>query len=143
MEKGGHSITGTADCACGAFTLRAQREPAMVDACCCLQGQKRTGSLFGAAAYFPKNNVQIVSGPSKTFTRTGESGVSADLYFCPSCGSTGFCEAWVYPDIRDVAVGCFGDSSFSPLQLAGWDSRRHEWMDFPPNVKVVKPQLTQ
>ena len=94
----------TAECACGEFKISAEGDPAIVGACCCLQCQKRTGSVFGVVAYFPKDKVQVLSGPSKVFTRTGESGGSVDIYFCPSCGSSVFSEASVYPDIRGVTV---------------------------------------
>jgi hypothetical protein len=99
--------------------------------------------VFGVGAYFPKDKVEIISGPSKIFTRTGESGGSADLYFCPSCGSTVFWEASVFPNIRGVAVGCFADPSFPPPQLVAWDSRRHEWVSFPQGANLIKTQLNK
>jgi hypothetical protein len=114
-----------------------------VGACCCLQCQKRTGSVFGVVAYFPKDKVQVLSGPSKVFTRTGESGGSVDIYFCPSCGSSVFSEASVYPDIRGVTVGCFADPSFAAPQVVAWDLRRHAWVNFPANINLVKTQMTQ
>lgn len=54
-----------AECACGAFKVKVEGEPMMVGVCSGIQCQKRTGSAFGMGAYFPKDNVQVVSG---TFT---------------------------------------------------------------------------
>jgi hypothetical protein len=94
-------------------------------------------------AYFPAEKVQIISGESKIFSRSGLSGATVDIHFCPSCGSSLFSEASVFPGIRAVAVGCFADPSFAPPQLVGWHSRNHAWVTFPPNIPVIDVQLSQ
>ena len=132
----------TAECACGALKVSVEGEPAVVGACCCLQCQRRTGSVFGVAAYFPKDKVEIVAGESKIFTRTGKEG-TVSIHFCLTCGSSLFSEASVFPGIRAVMVGCFADPSFAPPELVGWHSRNHAWVKFPPNIPIIDVQLSQ
>lgn len=86
---------------------------------------------------------KLGTGQSKVFTRPEESGGSVDIYFCPTCGSSVFSEASVYPDIRGVAVGCFADPSFAPPQLVGWNLERHAWLNFPSNITHIETQMTQ
>jgi hypothetical protein len=131
-----------AECACSSFKIRVDGEPLMVGACSCLSCQKRTGSVFGVGAYFPKDKVEVLSRPDKIFVRPGESGMNAELHFCPSCGSTVYWEAPIFPGIRGVAVGCFADPSFAPPQIAAWDESRHRWVGFPPGVQTIKTQLS-
>src|SRR5579863_220206 len=102
VERRSTSMVRTAECACGALKVSAEGEAAIVGACCCLQCQRRTGSEFGVAAYFPKDKVEIVSRQSKIFSRRGKSGGTVDIHFCPACGSSLISEASVFPNIRAV-----------------------------------------
>ena len=57
-------------------------------------------------AYFPKDNVQVVSGTFNPFVRPGDSGAKLSIYFCPTCGSSILWEAgYTRSDVRGVAVG--------------------------------------
>ena len=47
-----------AQCSCGGLKVILQGEPSMVVTCNCLKCQKRTGSVFGAGAYF--DNEQVI-----------------------------------------------------------------------------------
>jgi hypothetical protein len=132
----------TAECACGSFRIRVDGEPAMVGACSCLSCQKRTGSVCGVGAYFPKDKVEVLSGPDKIFVRPGESGINGEFHFCPSCGSTVYWESQIIPGLCGVAVGCFADPSFPSPQIAAWDENRHGWVRFPPGAEMIKTQLS-
>lgn len=43
----------TATCACGQLSVSCASEPAKISLCYCLDCQKRTGSTYGIAAFFP------------------------------------------------------------------------------------------
>ncbi|WP_206363566.1 GFA family protein [Sphingomonas crocodyli] len=119
-------MTRLAACSCGQLTVACAGEPVRVSICHCLDCQKRTGSIFAAQARFPRAAVTI-TGPSATWSRTGDEGTTASFHFCPTCGST---VCWVpdaAPDIIYVAVGAFADPAFPPPSVSVYDDRRHSW----------------
>ena len=130
-------VSRTAECACGALKVTVAGEPTLVLACNCTQCQKRTGSIFGVSAYFPKQTVNI-SGKSKAFTRVSDKGTRSSDHFCPECGTTLFWDAGALPDMRGVAVGCFADPSFPPPKFAIWAQHQHHWAQFPEGVPIYK-----
>jgi len=136
-------MTRTAECACGAFKVRVEGEPVAVGACSCTQCQKRTGSVFGVAALFPKDSVQRVAGSFNTFVRSGDLGTKWSNYFCPTCGSTIFWEGTFIPDLRGVAVGCFADPWFPPPQTVLFNENRHSWVKFPTGAMSHETEPTQ
>lgn len=136
-------MTRTAECACGAFKVKVEGEPVAVGACSCTQCQKRTGSVFGVTALFPKDNVQMVSGSFNTFVRPGDLGTKWSIYFCPTCGSSIFWEGGYIPGLRGIAVGCFADPSFPSPQVAIFNENRHSWVTFPTGAILHERELTQ
>jgi hypothetical protein len=44
-----------AQCECGSFKIVVDGEPAFCGLCSCLSCQRRSGSIVGAAAVFPKD----------------------------------------------------------------------------------------
>jgi hypothetical protein len=126
-------VSRAASCACGALSVTVEAEPVMVGACNCTQCQKRTGSAFGVMALFPKDAVKV-SGTSKLFTRSADSGNKVDCNFCPECGTTVFVELGVLPGTRGVAVGCFADPSFPSPAIVFWAEHRHQWVQFPKDL---------
>ena len=57
-----------AACVCGQLTVSCTGEPAQVSLCHCLACQRRTGSTYGIAAFFPRESV-VVAGDAKAYTR--------------------------------------------------------------------------
>jgi hypothetical protein len=112
-------LTRTARCCCGSLRLIATGEPTLVAACHCTECQRRTGAAFGVAAYFEKSQVRP-EGEYKIYTRDGQEGRKARMYFCPECGTTVYWDADFLPTHIGVAVGTFLDPS--PLQLAPFGS---------------------
>ncbi len=54
-----------AACACGRLRVSCEGDPVRVSVCHCLECQRRTGSVFGVSARFPKDRV-AVEGTSTT-----------------------------------------------------------------------------
>jgi len=98
--------------------------------CHCLECQRRTGSVFGVQARFPRERV-TVGGRWSEFVRVGDSGGRIALRFCPSCGSTVFWEPDGLPGFLVVAVGAFADPGFPPPTVSVYEARRHGWIDMP------------
>ena len=79
--------TRFAACVCGQLTASCSGDPAQVSLCHCLACQRRTGSIYGIAAFFPRESVVVV-GDAKAYTRSSDSGYPVTFHFCPHCGST-------------------------------------------------------
>jgi hypothetical protein len=123
-------MTRTATCACGQVSVTCSGEPAKVSLCHCLACQKRTGSTYGIAAFFPAAAV-AASGETRSFTRPSDSGHPVTFRFCPTCGATVWWEAHRLPDLIAVAVGAFADPNFPPPEQAVHAEHRHAWVTLP------------
>lgn len=118
----------TATCACGRLQVRCTGEPVRISICHCFDCQKRTGSVFGMQARFPRETVSVVSGQSKAFTRKADSGNTVTFHFCPECGSTVYWELSGFPDVVAVAVGAFADPHFFAPKVSVYERSRHDWL---------------
>jgi hypothetical protein len=106
-----------------------------VSLCHCLDCQRRTGSTYGIAAFFPRTAVGV-EGRRTSFTRPSESGYAVTFHFCPGCGSTVFWEPSRLPDVVAVASGAFADPSFPAPTQSVWNERRHPWVQLPKGITV-------
>ena len=117
----------TATCACGQLSVVTSTEPLLVAQCHCLACQKRTGSAFGIAAFFPREAISN-TGIAKQFTRQGDSGFEIVFHFCPDCGATVFWEPRRRPELVAVAVGSFADPDFPAPAKEVYGEHRHAWL---------------
>ena len=123
-----------ATCHCGQLQLRCSGEPAKVSLCHCLDCQRRTGSLFSVAVFFPRAAVALAAGAAKNFRRGSASGFDVTFHFCPECGSSLWWEPDRLPDRIGVAVGAFADPGFPMPEQAVWAQDRHAWLTLPENI---------
>jgi len=84
--------TSVAACVCEQLTVSCSGDPAQVSLCHCLACQRRTGSTYGIAAFYPRENV-MVAGDATAYTRQSDSGYPVTFYFCPHCGATVYWKA--------------------------------------------------
>jgi hypothetical protein len=103
--------------------------------CHCLACQRRTGSVFGVQARFPRENV-TGEGRSATFQRKAESGNTITFHFCPDCGATVFWAIDAQPDLTAVAVGAFADPLFPEPRFSVFESTRHGWAMRPDDLDM-------
>jgi hypothetical protein len=106
-----------AACVRGQLTASCSGDPAQVSLCHCLACQRRTGSTYGIAAFFPRESV-VVAGDSKAYTRSSDSGYPVTFSFCPNCGSTVYWNPDREPDLVAVAVGRLCRSDI-PCSISG------------------------
>lgn len=123
-------IRRTASCSCGQLRVVCLGEPRKVSLCHCLECQKRTGSVYGIAAFFPRIDA-AAEGRSRRYERSSDSGHGVAFHFCPDCGSTVFWEPERRPEEIAVAVGAFADPSFPAPTQSVWNERRHPWVTVP------------
>ncbi len=128
-----------ATCSCGQLSAACLGEPLRVGACHCTECQRRTGSVFGVGAYYPRSQVTL-AGNSKRYARSSDAGRRVVCHFCPECGTTVTWGLELFPDMTAVAVGCFADPHFPAPQRAVWASHRHDWVVFPEAIAQLDAQ---
>jgi hypothetical protein len=130
--------TREATCHCGALRVVTTGDPFAVSVCHCEACQRRTGSAFGMQAGFARDQVAI-TGAEHVFTRVSDEADAREhvFHFCPSCGSTVFFTEPDDPGLVVVAVGAFADPAFPPPTEAGYDHRRHAWLELPDTVRTA------
>lgn len=116
-----------ASCSCGQVEIRCGGEPAMISACHCTACRKRTGSAFGVAAFFNRDDVQT-GGQTSTYSRTADSGFDIVFHFCPHCGSTVYWLPARLPDKIAVALGAFSTITFEAPLKEVYTENRFSWM---------------
>jgi len=126
--------TRTASCSCGQLTVTTTGEPVRVSVCHCLACQRRTGSVFGAQARFPRENVAI-AGTSTTYVRTGDEGGRATFHFCPVCGATVHYAMQGMAEFVAIPVGAFAEPGFPAPTVSVYEDRRHAWVGLPQDIQ--------
>lgn len=119
--------TTVATCACGQLSATCSGEPVSVSLCSCLACQKRTGSAFGIAAFFDRENV-APRGEAARFSRQSDAGHAVVFHFCPACGTSVYWEPARKPGSIAVAVGCFADPDFPAPEQFVFDEHAHPWL---------------
>lgn len=136
----GETAIREAACACGGLKLRLAGDPEYVSSCACQACQRRTGAPFGVTAFFAEDQALGVTGETKVWRRTAESGAWIDYSFCPACGTTVFWRAQGRSGKLAVAGGCFADKDFPPPQRMIWVEHRAPWVRPPEGVpEIVGP----
>ncbi len=128
--------TRVASCSCGKLTATTTGDPVRVSICHCLACQRRTGSVFGAQARFPRESL-VIRGRSKQYVRTGDAGSKITFNFCPACGAT------VHYTLEDreesvvIPVGAFADPDFPSPKFSIYEERMHPWVGLPDDAEHV------
>ncbi|QDQ28900.1 GFA family protein [Chitinimonas arctica] len=116
-----------ASCSCGQLTAQVVGEPVRISICPCLACQRRTGSVFGQQARFPRQNVTL-SGTSTEYVRVGDEGSRVRFHFCPQCGSTVYYELEGLEEYLAIPVGGFADPNFPAPRVSVYEERMHSWV---------------
>ncbi|WP_343227507.1 GFA family protein [Rhodanobacter sp. DHB23] len=124
-----------ASCSCGQLQARVSGAPVRVSVCHCLACQRRTGSVFGAQARFPRAAVTIV-GTCTEYVRVGDEGSRATFAFCPRCGATVY---YAGDDAETIAipVGAFADPAFPAPTVSVYEERMHPWVHMPHDMEHI------
>jgi len=112
---------------CGLLSLATHGEPVRVSVCHCLDCQRRSGAPFAMQARFGPQQV-IVSGETKVYVRTSDSGHTSEHHFCPDCGSEIWYHARPHRELYAVPVGAFADPGFPPPEYSVYEGRKHAWI---------------
>lgn len=124
----------TASCSCGQLSALVSGDPVRISICHCLACQRRTGSVFGAQARFRSEDVEV-RGQSAVYVRTGDSGGTARLHFCPLCGATVHYRIVGDDGVVGIPVGAFADPQFPAPAFSVYEERKHSWVEVPADVE--------
>lgn len=128
--------TRLASCSCGQLTATVEGDPIRVSVCHCLACQRRTGSVFGVQARFPKEAV-TTAGTGHAYTRTGDAGGQCRFTFCPHCGATVFYQLVGQDDFVGIPVGAFADPAFPGPGVSVYEERMHGWVTMPARIEHI------
>jgi hypothetical protein len=120
-------------CLCGAVRYEASAEPVFSGHCFCCDCQKETGGGHLTIAAVPDATVTI-SGPTLTFTKTGDSGQSIVRTFCTQCGSTLFSRPQAMAGVTLLRAGTLENPSQITPAMSIYVSRAHSWD--PPDARI-------
>jgi hypothetical protein len=123
-----------AACSCGQLQVKAEGEASRISMCHCVECQRRTGSVFGIAARFPRTQTSV-TGDSRTYERFSDHGEGRTFHFCPECGTTVYWTTATSPELVTIAVGTFADPRFSPPSASFFEARRHRWLALPETIE--------
>ncbi|KAI9002453.1 Mss4-like protein [Hyaloraphidium curvatum] len=121
-------------CLCGAVRYETEGDPTRTSVCHCADCQKRTGSAFSVAVFFPPDAVTL-TGPSKTHRHTAASGRWLETTFCTECGSPVAMRAQRYPGIA-VMGGTFDDGQWFEVNRHVWTGSKMPWVVLPEGCEV-------
>jgi hypothetical protein len=123
-------------CSCGQLRIEVQGEPVRVSVCHCLACQRRTGSVFGEQARFPRSGFKV-AGRFTEFIRIGDEGAKSTFRFCPVCGATVYYTAEGSEDLIAVPVGAFADPAFPSPTMSVYEERKHQWLQLPAELEHI------
>ena len=119
-----------ASCQCGQLGVEVPGPTPAVVACHCRACQKRSGSPFGQAAYYPHDQVEV-TGEARQFSRPTDAGGTFDQFFCAECGTTVFMRGTKNPDVTGIPIGLFDDAHTMQPVRSVWEDHMHPWVEIP------------
>lgn len=94
----------TGGCQCGSVGYVLTTEPLRLAACHCTECQRQSGSAFGMSMPVKKDSL-TVTGSTKQFTRTADSGGEVTGVFCAECGVRIYHALKSAPDVLSIKPG--------------------------------------
>lgn len=123
-----------ASCQCGQLTIDLPGPTIAVVACHCIACQRRTGSPFGLAAYYPHDQITVHGTATRYDRKTDLDGIFEN-YFCPTCGSTVYFRGTKNPDVTGIAIGAIVEPhEMIPIRSV-WEKSRHSWVSISPALQ--------
>ncbi len=125
-----------ATCSCGQLTATVTADPVRVSICHCADCQRRTGSVFGTQARFPREAVQT-SGSATQYVRVGDEGQKAIFNFCPHCGAIVYYQIEGSEQTISIPVGAFAEPGFPTPTVSVWEEDKHPWVSLPERIEHI------
>jgi len=126
-------------CHCGAITYEAEIDPAKVVVCHCTDCQTLSGSAFRVSVPPEGNTFKLLSGRSKIYVKTAESGTRREQAFCPACGTPIYASAIGGASPLSIRVGTVRQrNELFPKKQVWFRSAQHWLADLGRLIKSEK-----
>jgi len=127
-------------CLCGALRYEiAAEKPLGVRVCWCRVCQYLGAGSGTVNAVFEKSAITI-SGETRDYVSTADSGSTMHRRHCPHCGTPVFSEAEPRPHILIVRAGTLDDPDIARPGLTIWAAAAPSWACFDPTIERVDGQ---
>jgi hypothetical protein len=123
-------------CLCRSVRYETKVEPGFSMICCCRQCQQITGTGHALQFALPKTKVTI-TGESKIYRMTADSGNTVSSAFCPNCGSPIFKTTSGHPDTVFFHAATLDDPSLFRPQTVVYLKSKQPWDCVDPNLKIL------
>jgi hypothetical protein len=114
-------------CHCGQITYEAIIDPEKVSICHCTDCQTFSGSAYRVAVPAPKETFSLLTGQSKIYIKTAESGKQRAQAFCSNCGSPIYASDVKDPQVYGLRVGCLDQRAELRPKRQIWCSTALAW----------------
>jgi hypothetical protein len=121
-------------CQCGAVRYSITSEPVVVYACHCTTCQTQSGSAFGLAARFEKENFELTQGELASFQFPGTQGHSFTNSFCQDCGTRIHHVHSRFPNLVSLKPGTLDDTSWLIPTFHVYTRSAQPWMTIPDTI---------
>jgi hypothetical protein len=115
-------------CHCGQIRYEAEVDPARAGICHCTDCQMLTGSVYRITVPAPAESFRLLSGQTKVYVKTAQSGTRRRHAFCPTCGTPVSASADVDdPPVYSLRIGCLAERELLPPQRRIWCDSALPW----------------
>jgi hypothetical protein len=106
----------TGQCLCGNVKFTANGEVAVQANCHCVDCRQTTGATFATLLFMQHSDVQI-TGATKSFSHSVDSGNTLSKHFCPNCGSQVYGTSKNNPQMIALRAGCINEQEVVKPQI--------------------------
>ncbi len=111
-------------CQCGAVRFQSDGEPLALYVCYCRECQKQSSSAFGLSLVVRRSGLRLMSGATKVWSRSTDSGGRLNCVFCPTCGSRLYHESAPTSDTVTIKAGCLDEPVDLSTAIYIWTKRK-------------------
>ncbi len=122
-------------CLCGALRYEIDGAPKFVTACYCTDCQKESGAGHLTLVAFEAAAIKV-TGETRVFATTSDSGNAVPRTFCPDCGTTIMGQPGSLPGLSMIRAGTLDDSAGLATSIAIYGDSAREWDQPPAGVKL-------
>ncbi len=126
-------------CQCGQVRYDLTGEPLHLIACHCSECQNQSGSAFGMSMIVKTDDLKI-TGVTKSYTRTADSGNKNTGVFCPDCGVRIHNTPHYIDGVLTLKPGTLDDTSWLRPTAMLWTKSAQGWIPVPDGVKNIEGQ---
>ena len=140
-----NEVHSAGQCLCGAVKIAVKGAPVRMAQCHCMDCRRASGTGHVSNAIFDAGDVTI-SGDTKSYTVTADSGNAYTRHFCPACGGRMFATHSGRPGMFIVHVGNLDDSGWFAPELVLFTRTRPAWditTEDVPNFEAAPPAAPQ